>query len=252
MNNRFTPLFLIGLVLSFNSIYGQEILSFLEGKVTFHRPLNVTRWEERPQFTNVKEQSSYWKGKIQLATDVYDAKELNSEPPTVMSKELYDLARGKNFLSRSDLLNLFNSKNDFVLERYNQHVDMKESYVLLRRNGEKTGEAFFHANAIDMKASIVYGYTICCIVDAKVFNIYLSYTIEDDFYVTNKMNNYFVLRGSNYYWKDEKSILAFYECLSSAGYKNLPIQLQRLREAYDTIITTLTVDGTVIQGEKLY
>jgi hypothetical protein len=169
-----------------------------------------------------------------------------------MSEELYGLARGKNFLSRSELLNLFNSKNDFVLNRYNKNVDIKESYISLGFGGEKMGEAFFHADAIDMKASTVYGYTICCIVDAKVFNIYLSYIIEDDFYITNTMNNYFVRRGSNYYWKDEKSILAFYECLNSAEYNNLPIQLQKLREAYNVIITTMIVDGSMVQSERLY
>jgi hypothetical protein len=164
-----------------------------------------------------------------------------------MARAVYDLVYKKGYLSRNDLLDLFTVTPEFVLHKYNQDVDIRNSYKLIRSNGVIIGETFFHANSIKLQAPTVYGYTICLIINDTIFNIYLSFAVNKDFYTTNNMSIYFDIHDQNYYWKDEDAILVFYECLTSEKYKNLPKQLQLLRESRDVILDTLRINDMEIE-----
>jgi hypothetical protein len=241
INGKHFILFFI-LIIPVGFIFGQEVLLFFDERISFERPENATLWEERPQFNNVFEQRNYWQGKLQLVITIYDTQALKNEPPTLMSQSVYQIAYTENGLSRDALLNLFNSNSEFVLWDYKQGIDIKDSHKFLTYNGIVMGETYFHADHIDLKASSIYGYTTSLIVDNTIVNMYFTFSVNQGFYAANAMKEYIISRNSTYYWKDENSILAFYEKYSSKDYKELPKSIQQLREGWELILNTLAID----------
>ena len=234
-------LFLV-LMVPRNFVFCQESLSYLDGRLSFQRPPGITLWEERPRFNNVFDQTNYWRGKMRIIVDAFDAKALKNHPPTSMSRPVYDLAYTKGYLTRSDLLGLFKSKPEFVIYDCRPRLEVRTSYKRLIQNGMTIGEAYFGVSSLGLIASSIYGYRISVIVGNQIVNIQLAYTaIDDNFYKSNAMDKFFTIRNNNRYWKDDQSVISFYELFSSASYKTLPEPLQRLREAYETILRTLKI-----------
>lgn len=158
-----------------------------------------------------------------------------------MSQPVYDLAYSKGYLARNDLLELFNSKSEFVIFDCTPRVNIWKSYKRLSVNEIIIGETFFHANALNLEASTIYEYTISLIIDNQIVNIYLSYNIDENFYNSNEMYKYFTMRNDIFYWKNDESVIAFYEEFSSGNYGGLPRPLQSLIEAYELILRTLKI-----------
>jgi hypothetical protein len=232
-------LFLV-LVIFPDSIFCQETLSYLEGKLFFQRPSGVTLWEERQKIFNRDDYENYWQNRISLNVDVYNLETLKNEPPTLMSRPVYDLAYTKGYLDRNDLLRLFSSKSEFVIFDCTPRINIWKSYKRLSDKGTVIGETFFHAYALNLEARNNYGYSTSLIIDNQIVNIYLAVYMGKNF--SKEMDRYFTIRNNTYYWKDDISVIAFYEQLSSDRYKELPLKLQQLREAYDCILRTLEIN----------
>jgi hypothetical protein len=228
------------LALSSGFTAAQEALSYCGGQLVFQRPEGVTLWEERPRFNNIKEQAEFWHGKIRINVDIYDSSSLRTTPQMLMAKQVYMLAQ-KGDLSHADFISLFDSRTDFVFWDYTPVTDIRASYKFLELDGSKIGETYFHADSFDMEAAVAYGWTTSVIVDNKIVNIYLTIGVSKDFHSAKNMDAYFFSHDGKFYWKNTGAINTFYEDLCSDKYKNLPEQLQTLREAYETLIGTLKI-----------
>jgi len=232
-------LFLV-LTASHNFVFSQETLSYLEGRLVFQRPSGVILWEERQKIVNRDDYVSYWQNRISLSVDVYNFEALKNAPPTLMSRPIYDLAYTKGYLARNDLLGLFSSKSEFVIFDCIPRINIWKSYKRLSDRGTVIGETFFHAYALNLEAENNYGYSTSLIIDNQIVNIYLAVNMGKNF--SKEMDKYFTIRNNTRYWKDDISVIAFYEQLSSERYKELPLKLQQLREAYDCILRTLEIN----------
>jgi hypothetical protein len=233
--------FICVLTLSSGFTAAQEVLSYCDGQLVFQRPEGVTLWEERPRFNNVKDQTEFWYGKIQIAVHIYDTLALKAEPPTLMAERVYALAE-KGDLVRKEVISLFDSSPDFVFWNYKPVTDLRASYKFLEQDGSKTGETYFHADSLGMEAATAYGWTTSVIVDDKIVNIYLTTAVTRDLHSANNMDKYFFSRGGKFYWKNTGAINEFYKVFCSDKYKNFPEPMQTLREAYETFIGTLKMN----------
>lgn len=229
------------LTISVNTVFCEEQLSYLEGKLSFQRPAGVTLWEERPQLVNAYDYTNFWNGRIMLSINVYDTEAIKKAPKTLMSQSVYDLIRVKDYLSRDAMLNLFNTKSEFVVFDYIPRIYIRKSYKQFFFTETTVGETAFHVYALNLEAVPVYGYIIYLIVDNKIVNISLSLSADDKIYESNELEKYVKVDSNKYYWRGDQSIFEFYETLNSKNYKTLPEPLQQLREAYEIILNTLEI-----------
>ena len=227
-------------VLPLEVVIAQNTMTFLNDALSFQRPKSVTLWEERPYITELN-YTNFWLGRIQLVVYIYDEEALKNEPPTIMNKEVYDLAYNNEYLPRDGLLNLFTGKSEFVLFPYIPQVVVRNSYKLLQSDGRIIGESFFHANAQNLEAKGNFGYTTSVIIENKIVNIYLSVFTGKDNNPIKQLEGYSVIRDDVLFWINNEAQNSFYEYLSSERYIEMPLILQQLREAYDIIIQTLKV-----------
>jgi hypothetical protein len=236
---RFFLLFF--LVLPIKTLLAQDMLTFLDGALSFQRPEEVTLWEERPRSTTDPNFQNFWHGRIQLRVEIYDEEALLARPPTLFNQAVYDLISNKGYLSRNDLVGLFNTMSEFVLLPIEPRIEVIRSYKLLQINGITIGESIFHANAIDLLARGNFGYIICLIVENKIVTISLSLFTGEENNPIRQLDGYSVIRNGALHWIDDRSRTSFYEHLSSNRYKEMPFILQQLREAYDAILQTLEI-----------
>jgi len=230
------------LMFSCKTASSQEFLSYLDGRLMFQRPPGVTLWEERPQFNNVNEQVNYWRGKMRITVNAFDAEALKGQPPVLMTQPVYDLAYTKGYLTRNDLLGLFEMKPEFVIYECMPRSMVRPSYKRLTHNGMAIGEAYFMVGSLELNAPGVFSYRISLIVENQIVHMGLAYTITDSsFFNFNAFNDFFTIHDNERYWKDDQSVISFYETLSSANYITLPEPLQQLREAYLLILQTLKI-----------
>ena len=238
-------------VISVDFIFSEEILSYFEGKLSFQRPIGVTLWEERPQYTDPNFQY-FWRGKIQLIVRVWDTEVLIDHPPTIMSQSVYDLINSRGYLSRNDLLDLFNKSSEFVLSDIIPRSDIRNSYKHLIYDETTIGEAVFVVSTINLEVSNTFGYGIHLIIDNAIVQITLTFSTNEDIFNANETDTFFTIRDNKRYWKDDQSILSFYDVYNSTNYITLPEPLQQLREAYELILQTLKVqhDNNYISSIK--
>ena len=241
---RFFILFIL-LTVSIKAVWAQDVLTFLDGALSFQRPPGVTLWEERPSIDDPNHRNFWW-GRIRLTVNIHDEETLKVRFRTIMNRAVHDLAYNNELLTRDDLLSLFDAKTEFILLPFEPRVEVRKSYKRLMHDGITIGESFFHANALNLEARGNFGYLTSIIVENKIVIISLSLFTGEENNPLRQLDGYTVTRGGALNWVDDKAQSAFYEHISSDRYIEMPLILQQLREAYDFILQTMEIrqDGS--------
>jgi len=227
-------------VLQAESLLAQDMLTFLDGALSFQRPPDVTLWEERPSMTDPSHRNFWW-GRIRLTVNIYDEQVLRTRASADMNRAVHNLIHNNDPLSRNALLDLFAAKPEFVIFPCTPRVEVRSSYKRLMYDGITIGESFFHANALNLEARGNFGYLTSIIVKNRIVNINLSLFTGEENNPLRQLDGYTVTRDSVLLWLDDKAPTFFYEHLSSDRYKEMPLILQQLREAHDIIMQTLRI-----------
>ena len=210
----------------------QETLSFFDGKVTFQRPEGALLYEEV--------QSSGNRNTISMQIYLYD--DLVSDGWRV-SERIAALAkaRGRN-LAGADLLGLFNSGIGAAIVDISPRDGDINSFSHLVHNGTVIGESVFGTQAGRLNTpSFFYFYTIAIVVDTSVVIIRLFYSTAEEIFSRDMFGMFFTVRNGSRFWKDDSALLRFYGMFNSQEYRTLPRQIQQFREAYETVLQTITV-----------
>jgi len=231
---RLKVIFFLCCILSTN-LHSQEVISLLDGKVTFEIPSN-------DNIINVKEWQGSWMGQIEINPHVYDddffrTAELDYFPSGL--EQLIRLIRKENrHFTNSELLDVLRTKQPFALKKYNNGFH-KQSYSSINYNGKVIGESFFVINPLETSWPAAFGYEISIIVENKIISISI-YWVDSESIVPVKLPEYFVKRNGEYYWKNNNAINQFYQQMNTATNK-MPEQIQLLREAYNLILNSLRI-----------
>ena len=235
-------IFFIFVLIINTKLISQELLSYHDGRLIFLRPTGVTLWEERPtQFSSVFEQASYWRGKIQLSVNIHNTNTLRAQPPTMFTQLFYDHVHSGRNLTEQDLILFFNSIPEYVAYGIRPRNSIRISYTRIYNDNIVIGESYFNASAMNMQAPSVFSYQINIIIGDSIASILLSYTIQDNFYNNNSLDQYFFRQANQVFWKNDQAINDFYKHFSSDDYILLPEPLLLLRNAYLNIINSLRI-----------
>ena len=217
-------------------VFAQDMLTFLDGALSFQRPAGVTMWEERPRPSH----EDFWTGRIQLAVSIYDRQTFltsrTSRDLIIAEEAVYNTE-----CLRDALLGLFAATPEFVIHSFDPRLTVRKSYRSLQTNGVTIGESFFSTSATNLQASGWFVYSITIVAEDRLVFIHLSLWAGDENNPLREIDGFFVTRNGSLFWADDKAPLSFYEQLSSDRYKEMPVILRQLREAYDTVMQTLQI-----------
>ena len=123
-----------------------------------------------------------------------------------------------------------------------------ETYHKIYYSGEPIGEWFVTADGVSYKINsepVAKPVSIfsAFVLDDFIIKIDLHLNFSDLIIVPEIYPDLFIIKeDGNIYWKSRECLLSFCDILMGDEYVNLPPKLRTLRETYDMIMNTLTIN----------
>jgi hypothetical protein len=217
-----------------SEIYGQEIISLLDGKITFEKL-------EHSDVIYTKTWKGSWVGKIRTLTGVTGEEAFLTNELGAFSPELARILEEKNrIISRQELLNLLKTNQPFALEPNRENAFIEQSSSVITNNNEIIGETYFGISPIQYHWPCLFSYDISLIIDNSIVHIGLN-MVDTYGTIPREIPEYFITKEDEIYWKNNDARNSFYERMIS-DIESMPEQIQTLYEAYNLILETLIIN----------
>jgi hypothetical protein len=234
---RTVVLFFLFCISYTEKLYCQEVISLLDGRVTFEMLSNdnVIRFQVKWDASMI--------GKIEIlptvtGEDFFRGAELDSFSPGI--EQLVRLNRTSNRqITNNDLLNVLRTRQPFALIRYDE-MYLRQSYSVIHYEGGIIGETFFFANPLGTSWPSGLGYLIVIVVENVIIKINIGF-VDAYNIVPRELPEYVIERNGEYYWKDNDARNRFYQQMNT-DINRMPEQIQLLRETYNLIMNTLRIN----------
>jgi len=249
------------MLLSVMTAFAQERISVLNDQLVFYVPDRTVKELTIREFVTYEEYKNYYyPNKISFGFTIYNASNLKlndgfSPGGEALSIGMMELVRN-NRLTQNDFLSLLRSTpNDFVYvnnwKLFETHGDkIQSTHVFYKYNGVTVGDMFYMDTSEGVSSPFLYGHMIYLVVGDNIVNIKIGMHDEtrilpprmpEYFYRVNSSNP---LNPPEYRWRDyRESRGVLYERLTLADYRGLPEEFQRLRETFEMVLNTITING---------
>lgn len=221
-----------------------NFFSFLDGKVYFEIPTDGVK---KYGIENKKKAAVTVLANARSGRDLYNSeRNINS---AIFEKQL----ASDNFEIVTDnmeriILKNSDAKDGFVFKKSDMGL-FKESQMFLQYDNRMLGESILYIPDITEYPLDEIKYEIYF----SAYGVYLHIGIyyldtNSDISLLQYLPNLFYNRDGEFYWKDEKAVMEFYELLESDEYRNFPAGIRLLRETRDKILLTLKIENETVQN----
>jgi hypothetical protein len=226
------------------ALFAQEKISVLNGQLTFYVPEGTILESPPREFASLEEQKAFFKEKIGIWIGISNGNTITANS-WGLSSGMENLVRTRR-LRQQDFLNLLNTtQKKIVFSRVGPN-DIEASHAFVKYNGVTIGEWYGSDGSIDAVAPPYHGYLIDLVVGDNIVHLRIKLHDEGG-NLAKQLSEYFYFEEKtykNYLWKNfRQSQNNLYTKLSSDSYRELPSELQRLREMCDLILNTLDIPG---------
>lgn len=221
-----------------------KTVSFKDGLIEFYIPDSELV---------VYELKDFLEDNIHISVGAFDYSELKHFEPESYSSDVMKIfynSDSNKYEQLLDFLRTFDfSTNDFaIFSDYNGYgstnkkICVNTSHKKITRNGQIVGEQIFYMPNQKLPFSASYDFVFATRTKLVDISIYVNVLGND----IQPYEDFVIEKDGSHYWKSEKAKEDFYTLLESKKYKELPVNLQLLRETKDLFLKTL-----VINEEKL-
>jgi hypothetical protein len=224
------------------ALSAQNRVEVLDGLMSFERPGNVLPRSELPAMGQTEEMV-FLDQKVLLGVVVEDEAALRQSEYNELSIELKELLERKSNLTNNDLLGLLKGSTSLKFSQ-GSIATVEEIYSLFYYNNKVIGEKCGYAEIQGSYASDIYGLYFVVAIDSHLVTVSLRLT-DRSLLVPQSLPEYFEYKDEykEFWWRNPlESRKKLFQRLLSSDYKTLPENLQNLRESWDTVINSLTVE----------
>ena len=197
----------------------------------------------------VYELKDFLEDNIHISVGAFDYSELKYFEPESYSSaamKIFYNSDSNKYAQLLDYLKTFDfSTNDFaIFSDYNGYgstnkkVCINTSHKKITRNGQIVGEQIFYMPNQKLPFSTSYDFVFATRTKLVDISIYINVIGND----IQPYTDFVIEKNGSYYWKSEKAKEDFYTLLESKKYKELPKNLQLLRETKDLFLKTLVIN----------
>jgi hypothetical protein len=239
-------LFIVFIVLPNLNIFSQNRINLLNNKFSFIKPFDVLMENEIPRFSHKEEARKYSQGwEFTLIIRIENEETFRKEDEFWLPEKIVSLLEKKTQISQSDYLALLDPATLYNLSRVHEpYID--ESYSLFKYKNKNVGEMYAFASTEGSFFPTRYGFTLIVIVDTFIVEVILKLD-DGTINIPKQLTEFFYYDESykTYLWRQSSSETRarFYKQLVSGNNKNMPPNLKRLVEIWDSILASIEINS---------